>query len=86
MGEEAAELVSFIPIVGGSNVGIIGHDIVVLSHLVLHLRDDRSVAGFGDLGECGSLQELVIFLILEHSLKLGSHGHTHFVNLSLKED
>ena len=44
MGEEAAELVSFIPIVGGSDVGIIGHDIVVLSHLVLHLRNDGSVA------------------------------------------
>jgi hypothetical protein len=86
VGEEAAELVSFVPIVGGSDVGIIGHDIVVLSHLVLHLRDYGSVAGFGDLGECCSLKELVIFLILEHSLELGSHGHTHFVNLSLKED
>lgn len=86
MGEEATKLVSFIPIVGGSDVGIIGHDKVVLSQLVLHLRDDGSVAGFGDLGECCSLQELVIFLILEHSLELRSHSHTHFVNLSLKED
>ena len=86
MGEEATKLVSFIPIVGGSDVGIIGHDKVVLSQLVLHLRDDGSVAGFGDLGECCSLQELVIFLILEHSLELRSHSHTHFVNFSLKED
>ena len=86
MGEEATELVSFISIVGGSDVSIIGHDIVVLSQLVLLVRDDWSVAGFGDPGECGSFQELIIFLILEHSLELGSHGHTHFVNLSLKKD
>ncbi len=86
MGEEAAELVSFIPIVGGSDVSIIGHDIVVLSQLVLLVRHDGSVAEFGDSGECGSFQELLIFLILEHCLELGSHGHTHFVNLSLKED
>jgi hypothetical protein len=86
VGEEAAELVSFIPIVGGSDVGIIGHDKVILSQLVLHLRDNGSVAGFGDFGECCSLQELAIFLVLEHSLELGSHGDTHFVNLSLKED
>jgi hypothetical protein len=81
--EEATELVSLIPVIGSSNVGIIGDDEVVLSNLVLQVRDGRAEAALGDLGEGSGSQELLIILILEHRLELRSHCHAHLADFTL---
>lgn len=51
MSIEATKLVSLVSIVGGADVGIIGHHEVILSHLVLHLGDNWARVALGNLGQ-----------------------------------
>ena len=67
---EATELVPLVPVVGRANVGIIGNHEVVLSNLVLHLRDYGAGILLGNLRQLGSLQELFVILLLKHGLEL----------------
>lgn len=84
MSVEATKLISLVPIVGGADVGIIGDHKVVLSHLVLHLRDYGARILLGNLGKLSSFQKIFIILLLKHSLELRSHGNAHLINLALK--
>jgi hypothetical protein len=61
---EAAKLVSLVPIVGRADVCIIGYDEVILSHLVLHLRNYGTGILLGDLGQLSSFQKIFIILLL----------------------
>jgi hypothetical protein len=84
--EEAAELVSLITIVGGTDVSVIGDHEVVLSLLVLQVRDRGSKAILGHLGQGSRSQEFFILLILKHSLELRSHGHAHLADFTLVQN
>jgi len=61
---EATKLISLVSIVGGANVGVIGDHKVVLSHLVLHLRNYGTGILLGDLGQLSSFQKIFIILLL----------------------
>jgi hypothetical protein len=81
--EEATKLVSLISIVSRSDVSIVCHNEMVLSHLVLQMRDSGSVATLRYFGKSSRSQECLIFLILEHRLELRSHGHAHLIDFTL---
>jgi hypothetical protein len=64
MSVEATKLISLVSVVGGANVGVIGDHKVVLSHLVLHLRNYGTGILLGDLGQLSSFQKIFIILLL----------------------
>lgn len=80
---EASERVSLIPVVCGADVCIICDDEVILSDLILYLRDNWAWVGLWNLGQMSSLQELVVILLFKHGLELGSHGNAHLVDFTL---
>lgn len=80
---ETSEGVSLIPIVSGADVCIICDDEVILSDLILYLRDDGAGILLGNLGQLSSLQELFIVLLFEHGLELGSHCDAHLIDFTL---
>jgi hypothetical protein len=49
MSVEAAKSVSLEAVVSCADVCVVGHNEVILSNLVLHLRDNWAVIRFGDL-------------------------------------
>lgn len=83
MSVEASEGVSLIPIVCGANVSIICDDEMILSDLILYLRDDWAGILLGNLRQLSGLQELLIVLFLKHGLELGSHGNAHLIYFTL---
>mgnify|MGYP006999134069 CR=1 FL=1 len=80
---ESAKCISLIAIVCGADVSVICHHEVILSHLILNLRDYWARVLFGNLWQLGCLQELFIILLSKHRLELRSHGNAHLIDFTL---
>lgn len=83
MSIETSESISLIAIVSGADVGIICDDEVILSDLILYLRDNWTGILFGNLWQLCCLQEFFIILFSKHGLKLRSHGNAHLIDFTL---
>ena len=80
---ETSECVSLITIVCGADMSIICDDEMILSDLILYLRDDWTGILFRNLRQLSSLQEIFIILFSKHGLKLRSHGNAHLIDFTL---
>ncbi len=66
MSVEATKSISLVPIVGGSDVGIIGDHKVILADLVWNLSDQGTMVALRYLGKTGLFQKSVVVLSLNH--------------------
>jgi len=81
---ESTESISLKPIIGWSAMSIIRHNKMVLSHLVVLLRNNWAIVCFRQFWKLSSLKELIILLHFYHVMELLSECSTHFVDFSLK--